>query len=212
MQSFSSMQSLSSMQSFSSMASRAVALVAAAIIALALLAAPAAAHSQLTGSEPAAGSSVQAPAQVRLEFNEALITLGTQLSVTDSAGVVTELEARYPEPHIAAADLPRLPAGPTAVTWRVVSSDGHPIEGVLEFDVTEPDNSQPAPAEPSAVPEATVTTSASAIAVTSEVPDPAPGDVPMPDPSGGLPWWMWAALAAAIAGATGIAVWDVRRR
>lgn len=185
--------------------------VATGVVALAVLlmgGSGAGAHSQLTGSEPAAGSTVESPTEVVLAFNEELLQVGTQLTLTDAEGVEHVLEPRYPEPHLAAADLPAVPAGATSLVWRVVSADGHPIEGVLEFVVTVPEPVATSSAGPSPSPPPT--------APQDETPSPSPtvlpSNVPMPEQSGGVPVWLWLALAAAVAAATGIAVWSARNR
>jgi hypothetical protein len=148
---------------------------------------------------------------VVLTFNEELLQLGSQLNVTDAQGVVHELEPRYPEPHIAAGDLGELPAGATSLSWRVVSADGHPIEGVLDFVVTVSEELPSAEPLPSETPEVTATPSVSPSA-TALVTPPIPNNVPMPEQLGGVPPWLWAALVVAVAGASAIAVWSARKR
>ena len=187
---------------------RAVAGLFTTLVAIAWVGAPAGAHSQLTGAEPEEGATVVAPKEVVLTFNEELLQLGTTLTLTDATGHVSELTPGYPEPHVVAAELADLPPGPTTVTWRVVSADGHPIEGVLTFEVAPP-ALQPAVSAPSSP---TPDDSDPATASAPASPPPTPTTVPMPEQSGGVPWWLWAALAAAIASATGIAVWSARKR
>lgn len=182
-----------------------VALVVPIVVASAYAGAlPAASHSELVSAVPAQDAVVEAPTEVRLTFNEELIQAGSDVSVTDSAGDTTVLVPTYPEPATLTASLPALAAGTASVQWRVVSADGHPIEGVLSFTVVQP--------EPS--PSASVTP-------TSEQEDPAPSPSPSAsavpisqpqDAAGGIPPWMWVALIAAVVAATAVAVVTSRRR
>lgn len=179
---------------------RSLSLLVATAWLISLGGAPASAHAQLLSSTPAAGATVQTPATVTLVFNEALIEAGTEISAADATGTVTVLTPTYPEPATVAVDLPRLADGAAAVTWRVVSADGHPIEGVLEFVVANPVETSPDPSpEPSR--ESVVT------------PSPAPTLTPInaPGDGTGLPGWLWAALAAAVLAAAALAV-AARRR
>lgn len=122
--------------------------------ALAVLAAPpAAAHDRLTGSDPADGSQLDAPpAAITLTFNTEPLSVEPQVVVTDSAGTVVVQGS----PTIAGptATLPldtaATPLGGDSYTvaWRVVSSDGHPIEGTFGFSVADQPAAEPAPAEP----------------------------------------------------------------
>jgi methionine-rich copper-binding protein CopC len=169
------------------------------------LATPASSHSALVSSTPTEGQTVDAPQQVSLVFNEALIEVGSELSVSDAAGVVTALVPTYPSPETLAAELPALAAGVASVAWRVVSADGHPIEGVLTFTVADPPDATPSP-------------SSTATATTERSPEPSPSPsvsiVPIsaPETSGGLPAWLWIALVAAVLAAGAVAVVTSRRR
>jgi methionine-rich copper-binding protein CopC len=179
----------------------------AAVTVLSSLASPAASHSELVSSAPAEGSTVEDPTAVSLVFNEALLEVGSELSVTDASGAVTLLSPTYPEPTTLAAQLPALAAGTATVTWRVVSADGHPIEGVLSFQVTNARQPEPSP---SASPNA----SASASPQSTPSPEPSASAMPVgaPEPSGGLPAWLWLALIVAVLAAAGAAVVTSRRR
>lgn len=93
------------------------------------------AHASLVGSEPPAGALLpQAPAEVLLRFNEPVSPLVFKLFTPEGAGLdVPQVDAR--EGGLAA----RLPAmavpGTYALSWRVVSSDGHPVGGTTTFSV-----------------------------------------------------------------------------
>lgn len=182
--------------------------LAALLVAVALTvvgAGPAHAHTALLESTPAEGAEVDAPAEVSLVFNQALIQLGNELTVTDAAGTVTVLEPLFPEGHIVAAELPVLAAGPATVNWRVVSADGHPVEGVLTFTVIAP---EPV-VTPSVTPEVTEpvhTPSPSAsVEVTLAPVAPEPGTT-------AYAWLWWLIAAVAVAGAVAAVIRVVRRR
>ncbi|GAA1797381.1 copper resistance CopC family protein [Agromyces neolithicus] len=120
---------------------RAVVLAAAALtvalgIALAGAAAPAFAHDELIASSPEPGEVFDAaPSEVVLTFSGSVIEAGTAVVVVDHHGEEVEVGA----PAIAGSDvtaaLPADLAGDYQVRWRVVSSDGHPIEGTIDFGV-----------------------------------------------------------------------------
>lgn len=119
---------------------RATLIVAAPLLALLALApaTPAAAHSALRDQNPGDGESVvTAPPTLSLGFNEDLIDAGTTVTVTgadgrewtDGAATVQGSELEQPLST-------EVPAGTYSVMWRVVSADGHPIDGTFDFTVT----------------------------------------------------------------------------
>ncbi|MCT1558401.1 copper resistance protein CopC [Helcobacillus massiliensis] len=114
-------------------ASAALALVAA------LFAAPAAlAHDSLTGSSPADGESVATADSITLTYSAEPLDLSARVVVKDSVGTVLFDGAPTIDGTSVTADFSEAPAaGPVTVDWRVVSSDGHPIEGTTTFTVTE---------------------------------------------------------------------------
>ncbi|QRO87769.1 copper resistance CopC family protein [Kytococcus sedentarius] len=100
-------------------------------------AAPAGAHDVLEGAEPSAGETLtEAPDELVLTYSDAVQQVGNRVSVTDSAGeVVAEGEPTADGP-VVTFDLPEdLADGSYTTTWRVVSSDGHPISGTTDFTV-----------------------------------------------------------------------------
>lgn len=100
-------------------------------------AAPAGAHDVLEGAEPSAGETLtEAPDELVLTYSDAVQQVGNRISVTDSAGeVVAEGEPTADGP-VVTFDLPEdLADGSYTTTWRVVSSDGHPISGTTDFTV-----------------------------------------------------------------------------
>lgn len=105
----------------------------------------AAAHSSLENSSPAVGAELaEAPTSIVLVFNEGIrdfapqiaITVGSQapVSVTPTVDVDTVVA------DLTGVDIPRDPASVLwKVGYRVVSEDGHPVAGVLEFSVLDGD-------------------------------------------------------------------------
>lgn len=96
---------------------------------------PALAHDQLVGTEVISGSDGKAQA-VQLSFNNNLIELGAEFVIVDSAG--TDVTEGLPE--ISGMDVRQsfpasLDPGVYNVSWHVVSSDGHPIEGIFGLDL-----------------------------------------------------------------------------
>lgn len=115
---------------------RALAAVGAAALTC-TFAAPAGAHDVLEGAEPSAGETLtEAPDELVLTYSDAVQQVGNRISVADSAGeVVAEGEPTADGP-VVTFDLPEdLADGSYTTTWRVVSSDGHPISGTTDFTV-----------------------------------------------------------------------------
>lgn len=116
---------------------RAVAVAALAVAAVGLPAVPAAAHSELLTSLPAAGESLATPPQtVMLTFNQQVAPRFAVVAVTTADGV----EWTAGEPVVAGTTLsqslrPGAAGGDYTVSYRVVSADGHPISGNLAFRV-----------------------------------------------------------------------------
>ncbi|HEX9086309.1 MAG TPA: copper resistance CopC family protein [Arthrobacter sp.] len=113
------------------------ALLGALILAAALLGAvaPASAHDAAESTSPAAGATVAMPPDtVSVTFNRNPLALGSQIVVADAAGTNWADGAVEIVDNVAAQKLKSgAPAGLYTVTWRVASSDGHPIEGSFTF-------------------------------------------------------------------------------
>ncbi|MDN4482428.1 copper resistance CopC family protein [Demequina lignilytica] len=162
------------------------------LVAALALAAPAAAHTALVSSSPADGDTVTELTEVSLEFTEQLLDIGNELVMVAPDGTPTELEigevtetvtAEVPEGAIA--------PGENTLRFRVVSADGHPIEGSIAFTYA-PDEHTPSPA-----PVVTVTATATPASSPSASATPAPSS---PTPSAtpdavaatsGVPGWGW---------------------
>lgn len=122
----------------------------AGLAAVALIAAPAPAlaHDTMTGSSPEAGAtSAEAPSEVELSFSAQPQDVGLEIRVSGPDGSdVTDGEPRI-EGSAAVQELSETAQEPGeySVVWRVVSSDGHPIEGAYDYTV-EGDGAASAPA------------------------------------------------------------------
>ncbi len=96
------------------------------------------AHASLLRSDPAAGSVVpQAPTQIVLHFDEPVQDAGTSVVATSGASVLAG-RARLEHGDSRALVVPLragLGDGDYTVRWRVVSSDGHIVSGVLAIGV-----------------------------------------------------------------------------
>jgi methionine-rich copper-binding protein CopC len=100
------------------------------------------AHSALVSANPVAGAELsETPAEVRLTFNESLLLLGNEnpnkLEVLNSSGAVVSGEVSVSGPEIfVPINKEMAVSGEYSVSYRVVSADGHPIEGEYKFTVT----------------------------------------------------------------------------
>lgn len=112
------------------------ALLAAVVVAL--TASPAAAHAQLSSTEPVGGTAGDAPERVVLRFTEPVTmpTGAVRLYDSDAERITTEA-ARHPDgdSKAVAVRLPELDRGLYVVTWRVTSADSHPVHGAFTFRV-----------------------------------------------------------------------------
>ncbi|MEV7225612.1 copper resistance CopC family protein [Polymorphospora sp. NPDC051019] len=120
----------------------ALAATALAVIATAALpAAPAWAHNQLTTAEPAPQSTLDtSPEQVVLEFVEPLNPRYTAIVVTDAAGMtVSDGQPEITGNRGAVTFAAPLAGGAYTVAYRVVSLDGHPVQGSYPFTVAGPE-------------------------------------------------------------------------
>ena len=111
---------------------------AAGVLALAL-AGSALAHSLLLESSPATGARLAAPPpEISLRFNNRIEKKLSTIRVLDERGgarSATVLVADGPADRLTAT-LPSLTPGAWRVEWRVLSTDGHIVNGRFSFRVT----------------------------------------------------------------------------
>ncbi|WP_237204189.1 copper resistance CopC family protein [Rothia endophytica] len=114
---------------------------ATSLLALTLGFAPAHAHDELVSTNPAANTTLdQAPKELELTYSGEIMDVAgaNQVRVTNAAGeTVTEGEPEV-DGTVVTQDLAAQETDDTyTVTWRVVSSDGHPIQGTFTYTVGE---------------------------------------------------------------------------
>jgi methionine-rich copper-binding protein CopC len=101
-----------------------------------VVAGPAAAHSLLLGSSPAANVTLTTPPrELSLRFNNRIEKSLSRLRLLDARGVARPLEVQAdagPADRLTAT-LPPLAPGPWRVEWQVLSTDGHVVSGRFEF-------------------------------------------------------------------------------
>ncbi|MGC5322185.1 copper resistance CopC family protein [Micromonospora arida] len=117
--------------------------VLAVVVAMLVPAGPAWAHNSLRTATPARDATVpSAPTEVTLEFMQRLDPTFTTIVLTDAA----KRRLRTGEPVVTGATstvqvTDTLPNGTYTVAYRVVSVDGHPVQGSYPFTVADPTSS-----------------------------------------------------------------------
>lgn len=109
--------------------------------ALALLAAPAAAHTGLRSTTPAAGARLTAaPAAVTATYGDALGRVERARVTVDGrpAAAATARLSPADARRLVIPLAPGSPAGAYRVTWTVLGADGHALAGELAFSVRPP--------------------------------------------------------------------------
>jgi copper transport protein len=120
-----------------STAVRRVALLGTLAVLLTLLfASPAAAHAELVTINPANGAQLsEPPTKVQLRFTESVNLIDGGIRLVDDEGVTVPTSDPTVDRNTVTWPMPELSEGAYVVTWRVVSSDGHPISGASSFGV-----------------------------------------------------------------------------
>ncbi|MGC5032859.1 copper resistance CopC family protein [Micromonospora sp. DT229] len=164
----------------------ALGLVAALLAATALLVAPATpahAHNVLRKATPAQDAELtKAPKKITLDFLQKLNPAFTTITLSDAdkqpvATSEPEVEGTKGTVTIDST----LPNGVYTVAYRVVSSDGHPVQGSYKFTVADPS----ATAEPSPSPSPEPTEPTESPSPTAEQTSVAPASPAAGDSSGG---------------------------
>ena len=164
-------------------------------------------HARLLGSTPKDGSTVDTADEVVLQFNEDVDETFVEVTVDGPDGSEVRGEPEVDGRAVTQALSSDLPAGEHRVTYRVVSTDGHPVSGTVTFTSTV------APSA-SAEPTASVTPSPSASAAAAPVPSATPTVEGEPaSATGGTAPWVWVLLGGAVLVALGgLAALATRRR
>lgn len=172
------------------------------VLAAALLglAGPASAHDAAESTSPAQGATVATPPEtVSVTFSNNPLGIGAQFSVKDATGAEWADGAVEIVDNVASQKLKAgAPAGAYTVSWRVVSSDSHPIEGTFGFTATAAAaGAAPAPGSTSAAPVPSMGTAQAGSTATP---------LPVRDASQPFPWSLviFAAVAVGLLVAIGI--------
>ncbi|SEG97177.1 hypothetical protein SAMN05444920_110256 [Nonomuraea solani] len=158
-------------------------------------ASPAYAHDTLKRSSPAKDAQVSSLEEIELEYTASVKFPFVVLH--DAAGNEVGLSRpRLSGPTVTAEVTGPIAPGAYTIAWRVVSSDGHPIEGEIPFRVK---GSRSPAASASSVP----STEPSAVEFTATaVPPAAPAGVPV---------WIWGGLAGLVVVGAVVAIRTSRR-
>lgn len=104
-----------------------------------LLTGPAAlAHDEVIDQIPAPGSQVEAgPLEIKLDFSNELLDIGNgaEIILTGPDGNFVATSCAVLDGTLAMANTELDQVGTYTIAWRVVSSDGHPIEGSYDFEL-----------------------------------------------------------------------------
>lgn len=157
---------------------------------------PAQAHDQLLSSNPESNAKLDSPPQkISLTFSSEPMKDSAKIVATTKDGQPVILDEPTVKGKVVSVPWPAQEAGTFGVNWRVVSSDGHPINGTLAFQVLGSNASPSAPVESPS--DSTSTTQAT----------PTPSSNSSESRTGG----MIAGLAAAVVAATILVAILVRR-
>jgi methionine-rich copper-binding protein CopC len=93
------------------------------------------AHTELMNTSPSAGSTIDAPTSIELNFSEVPLLEGSAIVVHDQAGIelatgelsLNETSLNLPWPEDAQP-------GKLLVSWRAVDDDGHVLNGQFDFE------------------------------------------------------------------------------
>ena len=184
----------------------------------ALVAPPALAHSELISSDPVDGAALDAPPQrVSFTFNEPLMPDFVRFIATDPSGNTGDLPVSSVEGPTASIDWPaNAPGGEWTVSYRVVSQDGHPIEGGITFSYAaaspSPTPTSASPAPTSAQPTSAAPTSAAPTSAQPTSAAPSPSTSPADETSSGTSGLLIAGIAIAVIVAAAVVIALVARR
>jgi methionine-rich copper-binding protein CopC len=181
-------------------------LALAALIGGTAVAPVAQAHSELISTDPADGAVLDVPpTTVSFTFNEALLPDFVRFVGTDPNGQTGDLPVSSVDGPTATIDWPAAaPAGEWRVSYRVVSQDGHPVEGGITFTY--------AGASPTTAPTSAAPTTAAPTSAAPTTAAPSPSTSPAADTSGGTSGIVIAGLAVGIIVIAGIVIALVARR
>ncbi|MET8232973.1 copper resistance protein CopC [Micromonospora sp. NPDC005298] len=168
-------------------------------VSLMVPATPAAAHNELTGSNPRDGARVAtAPARIELRFLAKPAPTTTKITVTGPDNVVAGGTPAFDGSRVRVPFTPAA-AGLYIVGYQLASADGHPVKGEVRFTLTTGTAADPSATPSAAGPPTNPAGSPSAVNPSAVPPSAAPASpTPSTTPvageqsdSGGRPW-LWA--------------------
>lgn len=143
-------------------------------------------HSELIGSNPQDGAQLSAPpTTIELSFSEPVSDVGLQVVARGPDGIVELPTPQVIDTQVVTAWPQTAPPGEYLVSYRVVSADGHPIDGTVSMTID---------SDRTAGTSTGVGQSAIAIA-------PSPVAAESAADGGGFPWWIG---VVAVIGGVGI--------
>ena len=188
---------------------------AALALATTIAFAPAAsAHDELTSTTPKNGATVtSAPSSLELTFAEKPLAVGNQISVKAPNGSTSKATPKV-DGSTVSAPFAGHGDGAYTVTWRVVSSDGHPISGSYTFTLKGGTASTGAPSTAASSSGGAASPSPRATATTTfDSPAPSPAAEAHEDADGSAAWSVIAAVAGVVVVVgIGVALMARRRR
>ena len=98
----------------------------------------ASAHAFLDHALPKVGSSVKAPAEIKIWFTEGVILPFSQITVTDASGKEVQKGDKHLDPAhdgVLIVSVIPLKPGKYKVAWRVTAVDTHVTHGFFPFEV-----------------------------------------------------------------------------
>ncbi len=98
------------------------------------------AHAYLQQSSPSANETIlSSPSKITLQFNESIQPAFHSIQVTNSTGERVDLDDSYiadNQPKTLEANIrPNLADGLYIIGWKIISGDGHPLEGSIPFQI-----------------------------------------------------------------------------
>jgi methionine-rich copper-binding protein CopC len=183
---------------------RLLAATTAAMVLAVLTGGPAWAHNSLVDASPAKNATLaEAPEQVRLTFLQRVDPAALSIEVTDAQRRKIPADEPAAKGKVGTLTFREPPANGTyTVTYRVVSLDGHPVQGSYKFTVDDPAATPEPSSSAPAAPPSTAPPSAAA----------APKTVPASTESAGAGWWPLAAGIAVVVLLAAGALFAMRRR
>lgn len=183
-------------------AALAASVITALVAVVALVAPPASAHAELITSTPVDGATLDvAPTEVDLTFSDDLMPETVAVSVLPDGGSPAALAPLTIDGGTVTVPWPvSVTSGPVVIAYRVVSADGHPVEGSISLTIA-----GEATTAPTTAPGASTSVVASEPATTSTP------TTPSPDGSR-IPPLAWVSLGLAVGIAIGFAFYLRRRR